>query len=388
VRVLKQINYFDLLIVVVGVGLAVALRYSMLDFKSVDFLKYTKVWYNTLKEGGFSAFKQSFSNYNVPYLYLLYLVIRFFPNLPPVVATKIPSLIADFIMAGLVFRIVRLKYTDSPFPMVAAFVLLFAPTIALNSAFWGQADALYTTALVACIYFLLTRQEVLAIIMFGVSVAFKAQGVFLSPLLFALVLRRELRWRYLLLVPAVMLAALIPAWLAGRSFIDLLSIYPAQAGQYEQLSMHAPSIFSWIPDSGSVYGYFYPAGIIGATAVALAFAILIYKSKVKMTPSLLIELSVISVMLMPFLLPKMHERYFYPADVLTILLAFYCPRLFLIPISMSIISFFTYQPTIFETEPISIAILAVGVLLLLIVLIRNAVLELYPPTSEFPEAVK
>ena len=224
--------------------------------------------------------------------------------------------------------------------------------------------------------------------MFGISMAFKAQGVFLSPLLLALVLRREVRWRYLLLAPAVMLLALIPALLAGDSILDLLSIYPSQAGQYEQLSMHAPSVFSWMPDTGRFYGYFYPAGLIAAAAIALCFAILVYKSKVNITPSLLVELATISVMLMPFLLPKMHERYFYPADVFTILLAFYCPRLFLVPIGMSTISYFAYQPTIFGAEPVSIPILAVGVLLLLIVLIRDSILELYPHTSEVPEAVE
>ena len=384
-KTLKQINYLDVLFVILGIGLAVALRYSMLEFKSVDFLKYTKSWYNTLKAGGFSAFSQNFSNYNVPYLYLLYLVIRFFPNLPAVIATKIPSLVADFVMAWLAFQVVRLKYINSPFPMFAAFAVLFAPTIVLNSAFWGQADALYTTALVACICLLLIRKEALAIIMFGISIAFKAQGVFLSPLLLALVLRREVHWRYLLLAPAIMLLALIPAWLAGHSILDLLSIYPSQAGQYDQLSMHAPSVFSWMPDTGRFYGYFYPAGLFAAAAAALCLAILVYKSKVKLTPSLLIELATISVMLMPFLLPKMHERYFYPADVFTILLAFYYPGLFLVPIGMSIISYFAYQPTIFESEPVSIAILAVGVLLLLIVLIRDAVLQLYPHPSEGPE---
>src|SRR5512135_3020365 len=176
---LKRINHLDVLMVVVGIVLALALRYSLLDFKSVDFLTYTKGWYNTLKAGGFWAFSQIFSNYTVPYLYLLYVVVRFTPDLPAVIATKAPSLVADFVMAYLAYRIVRLKYVDSPFPMFAAFAVLFAPTVALNSAFWGQADALYTAALVACLYFLLIRQQALAMILFGVSVAFKAQGIFL-----------------------------------------------------------------------------------------------------------------------------------------------------------------------------------------------------------------
>ena len=60
----------------------------------------------------------------------------------------------------------------------------------------------------------------------------------------------------------------------------------------------------------------------------------------------------------------------------------------MIPIWMSIISFFAYQPTIFGAEPVSIPILAVGVLLLLIVLIRDAVVELYPHTSGVSEEVE
>ncbi len=387
-KILKQINYMDLLIAAIGISIAAALRYSLLDFKSVDFFNYTRAWYNTLKAGGFSAFSQSFSNYNVPYLYLLYLVIRFFPNLPSVIATKVPSLLADFVMAWLAYRIVRLKYCESPFPMFAAFAVLFAPTIVLNSAFWGQADALYTAALVACLYLLLIRQGLWAMVMFGVSVAFKAQGVLLLPLLLALASRRELRWRYFLLVPAVMLVALLPAWAAGRSLIDLLMIYPSQAGQYEQLSMHAPSMLSWIPDMSKFYLYFYPIGLLAAVVAALTYWLIVYRSRAKLNASLVVELAAISVMLMPFVLPKMHERYFYPADVLTILLAFYRPKLFFVPVGMSIISFFSYQPTIFGVEPVSIAALAFGVLVLLIILIRDAVLQLHGEIAVPPDAVE
>jgi Gpi18-like mannosyltransferase len=387
-KALKQIHYVDALAVAIGVALAVALRYSLLEFKSVDFQQYTRVWYNTLREGGFSAFSQDFSNYNVPYLYLLYLVIRFLPGLPSVIATKVPSLIADFVVAWLAYRIVRLQYRGSPIAMFAAFAVLFAPTIALNSAFWGQADALYTSALVACVYFLLIRQDLGAMLMFGISLAFKAQGAFLLPLLVALALKRELRWRYFLVPPAIMFLALIPAWAAGRSLVDLLMIYPAQAGQYEQLSMHAPSLLSWIPDTGRFYPYFYPIGLLAALVAALCYVLLVYRSRTKLSSSLLVELATISVMVVPFLLPKMHERYFYPADVFTILLAFYRPRLFYVPIGMSIISFFAYQPTIFDAQPVPIAALALGVLVLLMILTRDALLELYPCAVNAPDAVE
>jgi Gpi18-like mannosyltransferase len=42
--------------------------------------------------------------------------------------------------------------------------------------------------------------------------------------------------------------------------------------------------------------------------------------------------------LVPFVLPSMHERYFYLADVLTLILAFYLPRqLWFVPIIVALV---------------------------------------------------
>lgn len=381
-RAIKQTKSTDMLILVIGIVLAIVLRCSLLGFKSVDYLDYTKAWYNTIKENGFSAFSQDFSNYNLPYLYILYLIMRFFPDLPGLTVTKLPSLIADFICAGLAYRIVRLKYADSPFPLLAAFAVLFAPTVVLNSAFWGQADALYTTALVACLYFLLVEKHSLALMLFGLSLAFKAQALFLAPLLLGLFLRKEISVRQLLYALLVVFLSLVPAWIAGRPLLDLLLIYPAQAGQYQQLTMHAPSVFSWLPDSGRFFPYFYPAGLILAAAAAFFYSISIYKSENRITPALLLEFALFSVILMPFVLPKMHERYFYPADVISIIFAFYFPRYFYFPILMNVVSFFAYQPTLFEAEPVPIGFLAIAILIVLVILARDSFRNLFSPQLE------
>lgn len=375
-KALKSLKLFDLVIAIIGIALAIAIRYSLLDFKSVDFIKYTRGWYNTIQGSGFSAFSTDFSNYNLPYLYLLYLIARFLPDLPGLVATKLPSLAADFVTAWFAAQIVRIKYPKTIFPFLAALAILFAPTVILNSAFWGQADALYTAALVACIYFLMIKKNLLAVLLFGLSVSFKAQAIFLSPLLLALFLRKEIPWRYFLLIPLVMILALVPAWIAGRPFQDLLMIYPSQAGQYEQLSMHAPSLFSWIPDSGQFYPYFYPAGLILAAGIGFFFSVVVYKSRTKIAPPILLELALFSVLIMPFFLPKMHDRYFYPADIISILFAFYFPRYFYAPVAMSLISFFSYQPVLFEVEPVPISVLALGVLFLIIILGRHTAIQL------------
>ncbi len=376
-KTIIKINYIDLAFTLLGIALAVAVRYSLLDYKSFDFIKATKVWYNTIKSEGFSAFGQNFSNYNPPYLYLLYLIARFFPDSSVVFATKLPSMIADFISAWFAYRIVRLKYTDSPIPILAAFAILFAPTVVLNSAFWGQTDSLYTCLLLATLFFLLSKKYGLTMIMFGLSVSFKAQAVFMSPLLFALLLRKEIPWRYFLLIPLVVVLTLVPSWIAGRSLLDLLLIYPAQTGAFKQLSMNAPSAFEFIPESGRFYIYYYHASLISAIVISIFFSIIVYKSQKKLTSSILLELALITVLMMPFILPKMHERYFYPADVISIIFAFYYPGYFFVPIIMSGISFFAYQLTLFGVETVPLSLLALGIFILIIFLSRDTLIQLF-----------
>jgi Gpi18-like mannosyltransferase len=108
----------------------------------------------------------------------------------------------------------------------------------------------------------------------------------------------------------------------------------------------------------------------------------IYRSPSRLTRSLVLELALISVMLLPFLLPKMHERYFYMADLLSIIVGFYQPSFFFVPLLMIAISFFAYQPALFGVEPVPIALLALGVLVMLVLLNRHALSRLFPQSQD------
>lgn len=223
---------------------------------------------------------------------------------------------------------------------------------------------------------------------FGISISFKLQAVFLAPLLFGLFLRKEISWKHFLFIPAVMFLAIVPSWAAGRSLTDLILIYPSQVDSFEQLSLHAPSAFSWIPDGGRFYPYFYPAGLILGATIGFFFSVFVYKSRAKITPSILLELALCSVMIMPFFLPKMHDRYFYPADVLSIALAFYSPRFFYVPALVVGASFFAYQPFLFGVEPVPMPILTAILLLAISILTYDAAKLLYSSTeSEDSDAV-
>ncbi|MEW5960748.1 MAG: hypothetical protein AB1801_23735, partial [Chloroflexota bacterium] len=341
----------DTLILVVGLALALWLRYSLRNFESDDFRGFTGKWYDFIvNHGGFRALQYDFANYSPPYLYLLTMATYLFAGIPKVFAIKLISIIFDFGCAFFIYKLVRLKYPTGSIPCFAALAGLFAPTVFLNSSCWGQADVIYTTGLLACLYFLASRQEIPAFIAFGLALAFKLQAIFLAPLLFILLLKGRVSWRSFFIIPLVYFIAILPAWFSGRPLVDLLLIYFNQADTYQQLTKNAPNLYQWFPNR--TYEIFYHAGLIWTAALIYLFALSVYKSRAQLTTAIMVELATISVLIMPYFLPKMHERYFFAADVLTIVFAFYFPPYFFVAILIQMVSLFTYLPFLFKVEVI------------------------------------
>jgi hypothetical protein len=66
---------------------------------------------------------------------------------------------------------------------------------------------------------------------------------------------------------------------------------------------------------------------------------------VELTATRIVLAAMLSVLVVPYLLPGMHERYFYLADALTVIAAFYVPwRLMLLPVLEQFASAFSYAP--------------------------------------------
>jgi Gpi18-like mannosyltransferase len=376
IQAVARLGLGNVAALVIGLGLAIAIRVPLLPFRSADFYNSLRPWYSAIQHSGFRIFATDFSTYNPPYLYELYLIARFMPDVGNVVAIKIPSLVADFICALFVFRIVDLKYPGRSLPILAAFAFLFAPTVVLNSAFWGQADVLFTAPLLACIYFLMLRRPHLALLAFGISLAFKLQAIFLLPLLVALLLRGQVKWYHFLWVPVVLFAAVVPAWAAGRPIHELILVYAGQVQQFQLLSMEAPTVYTWMPDVGLTQRFFTGAGVVFTAFLAMAFAYVVWRSRAALAVPLLLKLALLSVLIIPFFLPKMHDRYFYPADAISILYAFFFPQYFFVPLVITLASFFAYQPVLFEIETVPMSWLAAGIFAVLALVARDAFAEL------------
>jgi Gpi18-like mannosyltransferase len=324
-------------LIFVGIGL----RFSGLSFASIDIEDFLLNWYDRLALDGFVALREPFSNYTPPYLYLLFLMTKTANFIPKIAAIKLLSICFDFLNVFLVYKILKIRYPQGVTALTGAALFLVLPTILLNSSYWGQSDAIYTFFLLACVFFLMKDQSLIAVIFLGVAFSFKAQAAFLGPLLLLLIVKKKIPWFYLGIVPLVYGLMMIPAALTGRSMIELLTIYVNQTGFYQTLSEHAPNLYLFIPNS--LYGPVLVIGLLMTALVALTWTTM-YALKLKeFTPQTILLCSLVSVAFMPFFLPKMHDRYFYLAEVFSFLVAFYFPGMWLVALGYQIVSGLVYS---------------------------------------------
>lgn len=325
------------ILVLAGIGL----RFSGLNFMSVDIQDFLLDWYDRFALDGFQALQEPFSNYTPPYLYLLFLATRTIGFIPKVAAIKLIPICFDFLNAFLVYRILKIKYPQGGTAWIGAASFLVLPTVLMNSAYWGQADGIYTFFLLICILFLMRDRPFVAMIFLGIAFAFKAQAVFLGPFILLLTIRKRIPWYALGLVPVVYVLMMVPAALTGRPLSELLTIYVNQTGFYRTLSEHAPNPYLFIPNT-----FYSPVVMIGLGVTALISIswVVLYARKIKeFTPQVLLVCALVSAAFMPFFLPKMHDRYFYLAEVLAFLVAFYVPRLWLLALGYQFVSGLVYS---------------------------------------------
>ena len=356
--------------------IGMALRLSGLTFISLDMRLFLIPWYDTLARDGFHALREFFSNYSPPYLYLLWLATLTQSLLPKAISIKLISIFFDLVNSLLVYKVLKLHYPKGMTANLGTGIFFVLPTVLLNSSFWGQADGIYTTFILACLYYLLAGKSLEAVIFFGIAFAFKAQSIFLLPLLILFTVKNRIPWFYYGLVPIIYLIIMIPALIAGRPLMEVFTVYLSQADTYRMLSLDAPNFYLFVPES--LYSPGVIVGIILTIIITVAW-IWLYSRKITIfTPSAMLLCATVSVAMIPFFMPKMHDRYFYLAEVFSLLLAFYLPKLWFLPLAYQFISVWTYavfllykSADIFPTPPI------VAINMLIIAALANTALTPY-----------
>lgn len=337
-----------------GIAGSVLLRLSVLRFESGDYKAFLSNWYDYfVQHGRWNALKDDFSSYPPLYLYLLSLSTLL--PLPKLCAIKLISILSDYVAAWFAFKIVGHRFQDRLRPWTMVLLILFLPTVWFNSAVWGQCDVMFTAALLGTLYYLLVRSPLAAMVAFGFAGSLKPQAIFFVPFLGGLFFRERLPWKCLLVPSLVYAACGLPTILAGKPVLQMLFHWGRQHN-YPELTLGATNWYQWI--SNEHYDVFYMPGIV-LTIVAALFLVLAMQEETLMERgSWLVTTALLSLLMVPYLLPGVHERYFYPADLFSIAYAFFVARGWIVAVLIQFCSFFTYLPYLFEKEPVPRPLLA------------------------------
>jgi Gpi18-like mannosyltransferase len=310
-------------------GLAIwAIVYApFLGFSVSDFRNFVGPWLIHIRDnGGLLALSGDFSEYAPPYLYLLSAVSYFDFPFSDQVLVKLLNAPFVVLVAVSVFQIVAHFGGDRPARFLAAGVALVLPTLGVNAFIWGQADAIYGSLLLLTVLLMLKRRPYWAIVVFAAALSTKLQAMFLAPFMAMMFLAGHIPWRALLLAPLVYGVSILPAALVGRPLQELVQVYLVQGRFYSRLSFNAPNPYFFLEyffNASSVWRVYQmvtAAGLLLSMGVGALISAIGVGRKHLSDRAILIA-AALSTTIMPYVLPKMHDRYFIGGDLLTFALA-------------------------------------------------------------------
>ena len=365
---------------------AMALRAVMLPHETLDYQNFLTKWVDFYRQnGGFAALDRSVGNYNVPYLYFLagfsYLGVR------DLYCIKLLSILFDLILAWGVLRIVARFRDGAAARLIGFFVTLFLPTVLLNGAYWGQCDSIYGAFAVWSVAFVLEDKPIRSVIAVALSFAFKLQAVFLMPVFLVLLFARRVKWWQLLFFPVTYLIVVLPCVLLGRPLKDTVLLYVNQADTVGgALNYNSPSVYALLRRGVENTDQLAQLGIAAAFVFLILVFVCCFIRRDKLDDRALLTVTVLICVGVPFLLPHMHDRYFFLADVLSLALAVVAPRLFALPVLVSFASLMGYHAYLtmrwFLGKPQSLAWGALALLAVLLVLVFDLILLSLPKSKK------
>src|SRR4030043_1420538 len=242
---------------------------------------------------------------------IFYLEDHLFPAL-----LKLPSIIADFGIAYLIYKSVRMK----KYAKTGALLWLLNPVIWYNSSVWGQTDSIISFFVFLSFYLLFKNKPVLSVLSFAISLYIKASLLIFVPIYILYFLKNKYPLttylKSIILSFTLIILLSIPftdknpvVWLyylyQGKVFVQQLQVITANAFNIWATiaSIHErPQSLMLGPLTYQMWG------IIAFIISYLAIAYFTLKSKVN---NIYLSLSMIAISSF-MLLTNMHERYLYP----------------------------------------------------------------------------
>lgn len=273
---------------------------------------------------------------------------------------KLLSVVFDYIGAAvcclLVKKLLKNNKNSKVIATITYSLVLFIPTVILNSSAWAQCDIIYATFILFSIYYLLDKKYFKSFLLYGISIAFKLQAIFIFPLYIILYFnRKSFSVVNFCIIPIVNIIIYIPALLLGRQLNLLWNIYFNQISEYTSLTLNFPNIYNLF------YGnqLFRKVGIIFTIIIIGILLLYTLNKKIELTDIQMIELALLLILVETYFLPSMYDRYMFLADILSIVYFMIRKKGIIVPIIIITMSLNVYMTFLFGITPIPIKVSAI-----------------------------
>ncbi|GIF10372.1 hypothetical protein [Actinoplanes teichomyceticus] len=375
----------EALLVLALIAVAALARYAGRHEQTEDMRIFTAWYRKLLAAGGFEGLGKEIGNYNAPFLYLLWAASL----LPGSITIKIKLVWTafDVLLAFFTYRLAAFRWGVRA-GVAGALIMVLLPTVVINASFYGQMDAMWASFALGGVHFLVRGKPWHCVVFCTVALAVKPQGVFIFPLLALMVLAGSMRLLPLVAAPVTWVLLDLPAILLGRDPVELLTIYdPArQSVHVPALTSNAPSVWTFFPftaraDTVRNLAYLFTAALV------LGLIYVLVARGIRMDATRIVTAAAAFAIGVPFLMPGMHERYFFLADVLSLVLAIYRPRLWYVPMLVQAASLLMYQPFLFgRNDKIIDPMIPAGFMLAaLVVTVHTLVRDVFGAPAGAPE---
>lgn len=316
--------------------LAIVAKYLAYNYKSGDYEAFLKPWYDKIIElGKIKSLKYKIGDYNVPYMFIL-AIFSYIP-ISPLILIKTLSVIFDVILAiyssKLVYEFIKSNKNAILISDICFGVILFLPTVFMNSAVWAQCDSIYVTFVIMSLYYLKKDKVLTSFILLGIAFAFKLQFIFILPIYILLYFKRnDISILHFIIIPIVNVLMCLPAIIMGRGIKDCLLIYFSQTGTYKSLTLNYPNLYSLF---GEVFQNQSKVLVLLTIAIIGMISFYLVYRKVKINDNV-IKIGLMLALITVYFLPRMHERYGFLAEILSIIYVFIYKKEFSLPVILQL----------------------------------------------------
>lgn len=399
---LERPTHGTLLLAGVMAAMAMLARVNMLDYVTADYDSFLSGWLDIFREGGFAMLAENVGDYNLIYQYIL-LGLSKVP-LYGLYTIKWVSVAFDYALALVMMRAAG-RFAGERAKVPVFLLVLLLPTVLLDGACWSQCDAIYVFFIVLSLYLLATDRPGRSAASLAVAFAFKLQTIFFFPVVLLGLIHRRYKLRDALVFFAVYLLTLAPALIAGKPLTEALAVYANQSmGQYyDRLTYNAPNLYLFFPmlEFASTQEFSWMRYIEGIDAkgqnaylnadlmpdlqnaalyacIVLTLLVVVYwlVHYREVTPDMTLAFALFFAIFLPFVMPKIHERYFYLTDMLSILYAAGRADRRFVPLLVVGASLMSYVPYLMRQRPIDARVLSLMMLAALLLVGRDLLVRM------------